>query len=260
MQTVSREEHEWRTVAVVGFRENGPCTARVTVNLPGYHPTEEEVALYPPEVQHSPWEIALVGRELGWGSVSVSLQDIAQSGYQESAAWNDDLVLRLIPHEAAELGVGWLDLPITFKEGSQLFAVGPSGRFDAKLRLRNGFDTVYPSGSDSVWVQTEGTGYVEFSLRDRFALQFLLSDSSVSLHSGPFEGVLIRYFEDRSERTSFYFPGPPYTFIGLPEGEYSLMVDPPVMFPRPADPASAGAKFTVGPETAGIVHDLEIVF
>jgi hypothetical protein len=91
-------------------------------------------------------------------------------------------------------------------------------------------------------------------------VDFALSDEGALEYRGPFSGTL-RYGIGRdTDLLPFYFPGPPYTFVALPPGVYSLMTDPPVMFPPPANPREAGARFTVGPETAGVVHDLEVVF
>ncbi len=252
------ELETWNLSALVCFGAAEYCFAEVEATLPAYTTAQFRATYASSSGYLGPTRVGLFPSALGWSSLTVQLRSLqwpeATEGRGLSVAG-----VRLIPQLESDTGSNWLDLPIDLSLVEQRFEGIPIGQYSAQLRVRNGLARVNPEGDSMISLKMDGAS-ISFDLGSLCSTEFAVTNQSMASYNGKLRGVLLRHREGRTQETSFYFPGPPYTFIGLPEGEYSLMVDPPVMFPRPAAPASAGAKFRVGPETAGIVHDLEVVF
>jgi hypothetical protein len=254
--------NSWAQMALatlVPFEKRGAVDVTLDVDLPGYESSTFHVAYKMPNDGPVLSELELRPLGIGWGELSVSFSGeptVDITGLSEIAE------VRMIPQSNRDLLPKWLDFRMVRKDGKFSIRGIPAAEYIVSLRLRRDFVQLGGGAEERFRVSVEEgkNSRVEFDLHGLFDAKFFLSGDGADPYRGRFRGTLLRHNERDSRAMSFYFPGPPYTFIGLPEGEYSLMVDPPVMFPRPADPASAGAKFRVGPETAGIVHDLEVVF
>ena len=246
------------TLAVLtGFHDREPCLAEVRVSIPGYEVLTTG-ATYSPACEVIPRSVVSL-RPIGIGTGSIRLE-LAVSGHSILREYaSPPGILRLMPIGRKSRLPAWIELPLDRLDRTTTIEGVPCGVFEAELRLGSGLAVVRVAGEVSIQNATETR--LMFDLELYQDVDFLITNENADRWVREFSGRISRIFPDGSTRTaSFYFPGPPYTFVALPPGEYSLMTDPPVMFPPPANPREAGAKFTVGPETAGIVHDLEVVF
>jgi hypothetical protein len=242
-------------VAWSGFSIATPPRSELTVRVPGFHSRICKLEYVQGAASHIPTRLVLDSAVDGWGTVEVLCSEFSDADIAGS-----QLRVRLVRTSEVSSGPRWMEFPLSQDQGQVVAVEVPVGIYRYVLKtLGREVDTPGQSGRVLHVVESR-VARLAIDTSDLRRVDFALSDEIALEYSGPFSGTL-RYGIGRdADLLPFYFPGPPYTFIGLPEGEYSLMVDPPVMFPRPADPASAGAKFRVGPETAGIVHDLEVVF
>lgn len=259
LHTSSNEHDEWELFAFTGFSETEFCRAEVGVTLPGYLPERVTIEYRPVGIEGHAVTIPLDPQGGGWGALSISMPD-----------WIADLEtplnlqVFLQPSMSSTANSSWYEIDLSVSQLECVIEGIPTGDFQVSVVGRDGILDLTGTRPLEVQVRSGLTTEVNLNVgnssRSVFSLPFLLSSQSIDFYTGPFEGVLNFHGADQTFETDFYFPGPPYTFVALPPGEYSLMTDPPVMFPPPADPREAGAKFMVGPETAGVVHDLEVVF
>jgi hypothetical protein len=259
LHSSSTEHDEWMLLALTGFSEIEVCLAEVGVSLPGYSPEQVVIEYLPLEFDSDPVTIQMNALGNGWGALSISMP-------KWSSELDAPLDLRVALNSLGNSTVPstWYEVEIAASQLEHLIEGIPAGEYRVAVVGMDGILDLTSHGRIEIQVQDGMTTAIDLntnkSLEAVFSQQFLLSTGSVASYVGPFEGVLVFHGSGKTRETDFYFPGPPYTFVALPPGEYSLMTDPPVMFPPPANPREAGARFTVGPETAGVVHDLEVVF
>jgi hypothetical protein len=255
VEDLGGNKHVWNLACVIGFAEAGSAKAEIQIRSPGYEEKRVVVEYRDANGESHAEYVDLTSRVIGFGTVEVLVGGIARESRPNLRG-----VVRLIPDDAERLGTAWLDLPVSIGSERSVVAGVPAGAYKAVFKVPAALFPLHPLSDSLIEVDEGGIVSLEFFLDPDSTTTFELSNSRLDRYSGVFEGVVFAQGADGVQRLPFYFPGPPYTFVALPPGEYSLMTDPPVMFPPPANPREAGARFTVGPETAGVVHDLEVVF
>lgn len=248
-------EPPWTLVSLTDFEVATPPIALVTARVVGFHEAAMQIEYSVPDNAIQSHSLFLKARSGAWGTikfVSEGLEDLAVIPGDSS-----QVMLRLFSESLGTPQDQWIEF--TLSDGLDGLEV-PCGRYKIAGRYLGMQFELRDEELNDVEVREGEVSRVRFGLEGMQYVQLVPSDSNGVEYMGPFSGALRMQESEERRVLPFYFPGPPYTFVALPPGEYSLMTDPPVMFPPPADPREAGAKFMVGPETAGVVHDLEVVF